>query len=199
MEVLPKLSATKIPNTEQTDEVYTVTEYIALLNLRLKTLRATIQGEITEVTYSQKAVYFSLRDKNGSLIRCLIWLSRLSSLGIEPKDGMEVKVQGYPDVYAPYGKLTFKVDVITPVGEGALQLAFEKLKRELEAQGYFRPERKRPLPAYAQRIGLITSATGVVHRDFYRGLGNRGSRFISSTPALKAPMPLRALLPLLRG
>ena len=61
MEILPKLSSPKISNTAQTDEVYTVTEYIALLNLRLKTLRATIQGEIAEVTYSQKAVYFSLR------------------------------------------------------------------------------------------------------------------------------------------
>jgi hypothetical protein len=60
MDVLPKLSLPKIPNTAQSDEVYTVTEYIALLNLRIKALRATIQGEITEVTYSQKAVYFRI-------------------------------------------------------------------------------------------------------------------------------------------
>jgi exonuclease VII large subunit len=101
----PSLKSAAIP---QADQVYTVTEYVALLNLRLKTLRATIQGEISEVKYSQKAVFFSLRDKGGSTIQCLIWLSRLTSLGVEPKDGLEVKVQGYPDVYPQYGKLTFK-------------------------------------------------------------------------------------------
>ena len=67
----------KSPNIAS-DQVYTVTEYIALLNFRLKTLSATIQGEISEVKYSQKAVYFSLRDKGESTIQCLIWLSRLN-------------------------------------------------------------------------------------------------------------------------
>ena len=104
---------------------------------RLKTLSATIQGEISEVKYSQKAVYFSLRDKGKSTIQCLIWLSRLTSLGVEPKDGLEVKVQGYPDVYPQYGKLTFKVDVITPVGEGALRLAFRETEDRARGAGVF--------------------------------------------------------------
>ena len=59
-----------------------------------------------------------------------MWLSRLQSLGIELKDGMEVKIQGYPDIYPQTGLLTFKADVITPIGEGTLKLAFEKLKKE---------------------------------------------------------------------
>jgi hypothetical protein len=99
-------------------------------------------------------------------------------------------VQGYPDVYPQYGKLTFKVDVITPVGEGALRLAFEILKTELKEQGYFRPERKRPIPDYVQCVGLITSETGVVYRDFCRGLGNSGKfviRLFSPQPPLSQP------------
>jgi exodeoxyribonuclease VII large subunit len=87
---------------------------------------------------------------------------------------MEVTIQGYPDVYPVTGQLQFKADVITPVGEGALKLAFEKLKKDLEAQGYFRPERKQVLPPHVERIGLITSESGVVIRDFLTGLGNHG-------------------------
>jgi exodeoxyribonuclease VII large subunit len=95
-------------------------------------------------------------------------------LGIELKEGLEVKIQGYPDVYPMTGRLTFKADVMTPIGEGALRLAFEKLKKELEAQGYFRQDRKQPLPDHIERIGLITSESGVVIRDFLTGLGNHG-------------------------
>jgi exodeoxyribonuclease VII large subunit len=110
------------------------------------------------------------------VLNCLVWLSRLNSLGIELKEGLEVKIQGYPDVYPGTGRLTFKANVITPVGEGALKLAFEKLKRDLEAQGYFRPERKQPLPQHTERIGLITSESGVVIRDFLTGLGKHGQK-----------------------
>ena len=162
------------PTSDET--IYSVAEYITLLNVRLKPLKATIQGEIGKITYSQKALYFSLYDKDRSVLNCLVWLSRLQSLGIELKDGLEVKIQGYPDVYPPTGRLAFKADVITPIGEGALKLAFEKLQRELEAQGYFRQERKQHLPQHVQRIGLITSESGVVIRDFLTGLGKHGQK-----------------------
>jgi exodeoxyribonuclease VII large subunit len=162
------------PNASPVDNVYSVAEYIALLNIKLKPLKATIQGEIGKIKYSQKAVYFSLIDKDRSVINCLVWLSRLNSLGIELKDGLEVKIQGYPDVYSQTGFLTFKADVIIPVGEGALKLAFDKLKKDLEGEGYFRQERKRQLPMHVESIGLITSENGVVIRDFLTGLGNHG-------------------------
>ena len=110
------------------------------------------------------------------MLNCLVWLSRLQSLGIELKEGLEVKIQGCPDVYPQNGRLTFKADVITPVGEGALKLAFEKLKQELEAQGYFRQDRKQQLPHHIERIGLITSEAGVVIRDFLTGLGQHGQK-----------------------
>jgi exodeoxyribonuclease VII large subunit len=160
--------------TAPNESVYSVAEYISLLNIQLKPLKATIQGEIGKINYYPRAVYFSLFDKDRTVLNCVAWPGRLQSLGIKLKEGMEVTIQGYPDIYPMSGQLKFKADVITPVGEGALKLAFEKLKKDLEAQGYFRPERKQVLPPHIERIGLITSASGVVIRDFLTGLGDHG-------------------------
>jgi exodeoxyribonuclease VII large subunit len=161
-------------NAAPQETIYSVAEYISLLNVKLKPLKATIQGEIGKLKFYPKAVYFSLFDKDRTVLNCIVWQGRLRSLGIELKEGAEVKIQGYPDVYPMNGLLTFKADIITPIGEGALKLAFEKLKRDLEAQGYFRRERKQSLPPHIERIGLITSESGVVIRDFLTGLGNHG-------------------------
>src|SRR4051812_26906816 len=90
------------------ETVYSVAEYITLINVQLKSLKATIRGEMGKISYTLKAVYFSLSDKDHSVIRCLVWLSRLQNLGIELREGLEVKVQGYPDVYTQNGSLTFK-------------------------------------------------------------------------------------------
>jgi exodeoxyribonuclease VII large subunit len=158
------------------ETIYSVAEYISLLNVKLKPLKATIQGEIGKISYYPRAVYFSVFDKDRNVLNCMAWPGRLQSLGIELKDGLEVKIQGYPDVYPQTGRLTFKADVITPIGEGALKLAFERLKRELEAQGYFRQDRKQQLPQHIERIGLITSESGVVIRDFLTGLGTHGQK-----------------------
>src|SRR3982751_2113880 len=98
----------------------------------IKPLKATIQGEIGKIKYYPKAVYFSLFDQDRSVINCMIWNSRLQSIGVELEDGMEVKAQGYPDVWSGNGLLTFKADTIIPIGEGALKLAFERLKAELQ-------------------------------------------------------------------
>src|SRR5918999_1428144 len=89
--------------TTPEEPVYSVTEYVSLLNVKLKPLQATIQGEIGKIKYSQKALYFSLYDKDRTVLNCLVWLSRLNSLGIELTDGLEVKIQGYPDVYPQTG------------------------------------------------------------------------------------------------
>jgi exodeoxyribonuclease VII large subunit len=163
-------------DTAPQETIYSVAEYISLLNVKLKPLKATIQGEIGKVSYYPRAVYFSLFDEDRNVLHCVAWPGRLQSLGIELKDGLAVKIQGYPDVYPQTGRLTFKADVITPIGEGALKLAFEKLQRELEAQGYFQQERKQQLPHHVERIGLITSESGVVIQDFLTGLGKHGQK-----------------------
>jgi exodeoxyribonuclease VII large subunit len=160
------------------ESIYSVAEYVSLLNISIKPLKATIKGEIGNIKYYPTSVFFSLFDKDRTVLNCIVWPGRLQSLGIELKDGMEVTIQGYPDVYPMSGQLKFKADVITPVGEGALKLAFEKLKKQLEAQGYFRPERKQVLPPHIERIGLITSESGVVIRDFLTGLGDHGLQIL---------------------
>src|SRR3954470_18976471 len=169
-------SAQKQPHTDTAshETIFTVAEYISLINTAIKPLKATIQGEIGKIKYYPKAVYFSLFDQDRSVINCMIWNSRLQSIGVELEDGLEVKIQGYPDVWAGNGMLTFKADTIIPIGEGALKLAYERLKVELEKEGYFRKERKRALPQLVSRIGLITSSSGVVIKDFLTGLGNHG-------------------------
>ena len=81
------------------ETVFSVAEYIALLNVKLRPLKATIQGEIGKINYYPRAVYFSLFDKDRTVLNCVVWPGRLNSLGIELKEGLEVKIQGYPDVY----------------------------------------------------------------------------------------------------
>jgi exodeoxyribonuclease VII large subunit len=174
MSLLHQNQASNDVYTAPQELVYSVAEYISLLNVQLKPLKATVKGEIGKVTYTPRAVFFSLFGEDKSVLNCVAWPGRLQSLGIELKDGMEVMIQGYPDVYPANGQLKFKADIITPVGEGALKLAFEKLKKELEVQGYFQPERKQVLPPHIERIGLITSESGVVIRDFLTGLGDHG-------------------------
>ena len=180
MSLLHQNQASNDIYTAPQELVYSVAEYISLLNVQLKPLKATIQGEIGQINYYPRAVYFSLFDKDRTVLNCVAWPGRLQSLGIELKEGMEVTIQGYPDIYPMSGQLKFKADVITPVGEGALKLAFERLKKELAAQGYFRPERKQVLPPHIERIGLITSESGVVIRDFLTGLGNHGLQIFFS-------------------
>src|SRR5919199_4135381 len=122
------------PDTASNETIFTVAEYISLINSTIKPLKATIQGEIGKIKYYPKAVYFSLFDKDRCVINCMMWISRVQSLGVELQDGLEVKIQGYPDVWSGNGMLTFKADVVIPMGEGALKLAFERLKAALDQE-----------------------------------------------------------------
>src|SRR5438067_13904277 len=87
----------------QEETVFSVAEYIALLNVKLRPLKATIQGVIGKINYYLRAVYFSLFDKDRTVLNCVVWTGRLNSLGVKLKDGLEVKIQGYPDVYPMTG------------------------------------------------------------------------------------------------
>jgi exodeoxyribonuclease VII large subunit len=165
-----------IADKTKAEHVLTVAEYIQYLNTTLRPDVVTIQGEVGQITdRGSAAIYFNLCDKTEkAVINCLIWRNRLTSSGVELKEGMEVKIQGYAEMYAPSGRLSIMTQYIIPVGEGALQLAFEKLKKELEQAGYFRQDRKRTLPQFVQRIGLITSETAAAKKDFLTHVGNHG-------------------------
>src|SRR5581483_12312821 len=96
-----------------------------------------------------------------------------AQLRFRPEDGMEVLVRGKITVYEPRGNYQIFCELMEPVGAGAMQLAFEQLKRKLELEGLFEPSRKRPLPTLPQKVGIVTSPTGAAIRDILNILKRR--------------------------
>ncbi|NCN45514.1 MAG: exodeoxyribonuclease VII large subunit [Candidatus Pacebacteria bacterium CG2_30_36_39] len=159
-----------------TPTIYSVTEFLDTVNLQLSEMVMAVQGEITSLS-KRGHVYFSLTDSNPqekAVLSCALWEFRLKTLPFELEEGMEVQIIGKASIYKPSGRFTFVVDHIVPVGEGALQKAFEALKKKLELQGYFLSDRKRTLPEFPSRIGLLTSETGDAIRDFKKHLSSFG-------------------------
>ena len=94
-------------------------------------------------------------------------------LRFKPEDGLHVLVRGRVSVYAQRGQLQLVGETMEPVGAGSLQLAFEQLKERLKAEGLFDAARKRPLPAFPRTVGIVTSPTGAVIRDFLNIVARR--------------------------
>ena len=124
-----------------------------------------VTGEVTNLrVQSSGHVYFTLKDANAQL-NCVLFRGESVENRDLLQDGQKLVVQGDLTVYEPRGQYQLVVRAVELQGVGALQLAFERLKRKLQAEGLFAPERKRPLPKYPQRIGLVTSPTGAAIRD----------------------------------
>jgi exodeoxyribonuclease VII large subunit len=153
--------------TEQLRKVLSVSELTgqirALLEKQVGLIRVT--GEVTNLRIQSSGhIYFTLKDATAQL-NCVLF-SREKVLHRELLgDGQQVILQGDVTVYEARGQYQLIVRQIELRGAGALQVAFEKLKQKLAALGWFAPERKRPLPKYPQRIGLVTSPTGAAIRD----------------------------------
>ena len=132
-----------------------------------------VVGEACDVKYHRNGhVYFTLKDP-GACVSCVIWSRSVRRLQFELRNGMEVIVHGSISVYPPHGKYQFVVEVLSPKGMGAADLALRQLKEKLKALGYFDPARKRSLPRFPRRIGLITSPTGAAVRDMLEVLCRR--------------------------
>ncbi len=116
--------------------------------------------------------YFTLKDSDAQ-IKCVCWKLSYWRLKFKPKDGVQVLVRGRVDIYEQRSEYQFVVEAIEPQGHGALQLAFEQLKQKLLADGLFEASRKRPLPRFPSRIGIVTSPEGAVIRDFINVLSRR--------------------------
>lgn len=116
--------------------------------------------------------YFTLKDESAQLA-AVLWKSRSEQLSVLPQDGMKVQVRGALTVYAPRGVYQIEVQNIQPVGLGELQMAFERLKRKLAAEGLFDARRKRPIPRFPERVGVVTSLTGAVLQDIRSVLSRR--------------------------
>ncbi len=125
-----------------------------------------ISGEISNFTdhYRSGHLYFSLKDDK-SVLKAVMFASAARRLKFRPRDGMKVLIRGRISVYEPSGQYQLYAEDMQPEGVGALSLAFEQLKERLAEEGLFLQEHKRPIPAYPERIGVITSPTGAAVRD----------------------------------
>jgi exodeoxyribonuclease VII large subunit len=132
-----------------------------------------VEGEISNCRATQSGhFYFTLKDDK-TQVRCVWFKQQMRGVKIRPEDGLKASVRGSIGVYEARGEYQIYVESLEPVGRGALQLAFEQLKKRLEAEGLFDAMHKRPLPVLPSRIGLITSPTGAAVRDVVRILRRR--------------------------
>ncbi|MEA1920894.1 MAG: exodeoxyribonuclease VII large subunit [Campylobacterota bacterium] len=131
-------------------------------------IQVNVEGELSRITYHNSGhIYFTLKDADAS-ISAIMFRGNASSLKFRLEEGLKVVINGAITLYKPSGKYQIRAFSIEPAGHGALALAFEQLKRELDEKGYFEQERKKTLPKYPQRIALITSATGAALQDMLR-------------------------------
>jgi exodeoxyribonuclease VII large subunit len=162
-------------NLQPTRRVLTVSELTARIrDLLVKNFTDIwVEGEISNCREAQSGhIYFTLKDERAQ-VRCVFFKQQQRGIKFRPEDGLQMTVRGSISVYEARGEYQIYVENLEPVGLGALQLAFEQLKKRLEAEGLFATERKKPLPLLPSRIGLITSPRGAAVRDVVRILRRR--------------------------
>jgi len=155
--------------------VYTVGQINRMVRERLQAdwNDVWVQGEISGLTrHTSGHWYFKLKDEE-SQIDAAMFRGRNRQCRFRPEDGLEVLARGGLDLYLKGGRYQLIVQEMEPKGLGALQLAYEQLKKKLEAEGLFDPARKRALPLLPQRIGVVTSPTGAAVRDILRVIQRR--------------------------
>lgn len=132
-----------------------------------------VEGEISTYTVPGSGhAYFSIKDDR-SVLSCIMWRSARVRQSHHPAVGDQVVVHGSVTVYEAQGRYQLSADVIHPAGAGVIQLRIEQLRQKLESEGLFDPSRKRPLPEFPARIGVVTSSTGAVWHDIQHVIGRR--------------------------
>lgn len=154
-----------------------VSEFLLVVNDTLRLIPSQeflVEGEVSDFRIAgDKWVSFDLKDeKQEAVLKCFMAIWQLKA---PIENGMRVQVLGAPKVYERYGQFKMNVQEVTPVGEGALQRAYQLLKQKLEQEGLFDVSRKRVLPRFPKSIGLITSRDAAAYGDFIRILNNRWS------------------------
>ncbi|PYJ15940.1 MAG: exodeoxyribonuclease VII large subunit [Verrucomicrobia bacterium] len=160
---------------QQASKVLTVTELTRSIRntLEVKFGAVWVQGEISNYKLHPSGhQYFTLKDARAQ-IACVIFRNAMPPLRIPLADGAQVQVYGTVTVFEARGQYQLNVQILQPRGVGLLQAKFEALKRKLQAEGLFAPERKRPLPKFPRQIGIVTSPTGAAIRDILNVLKRR--------------------------
>ena len=163
------------PGLGENREVYTV----ARLNDEVARLLEDsfpliwVEGELTNVARPRSGhMYFTLKDDRAQ-VRCALFRTQRARLHFEPRDGMHVIARARIGLYGPRGEFQLVVQELEPAGEGALRLAYDRLRRRLHEEGLFDERDKRPLPAFPRQLGVVTSPTGAAVRDVIKVSGRR--------------------------
>ena len=155
--------------------VYSVSELNAAIRAALEDEfpDVWVSGEISGVKLAASGhYYFTLKEREAQ-VHAVAFRSAHRYWKFKPHDGLAVLARGRIDVFEARGEYQLIVETLEPLGHGALQLAFEQLKKKLAAEGLFEPARKRPLPRYPRRIGIVTSPRGAVISDIVQILSRR--------------------------
>src|SRR5438874_749855 len=155
-------------------QVWSVTELIRQINLDLYRYNdLSVEGEVTNFTRASSGhLYFSIKDARAQM-RVVLFASNARFLRFRIENGLQLIVRGRLTIYEGKGEFQLNAVAAEPAGLGALQLAFEQLKKRLADEGLFDAARKKPLPALPQRIAVVTSPTGAAIRDILNVLGRR--------------------------
>lgn len=181
---------------KQTD-IISVSQYLDRVNAVMKTERARIIGEVSglQMYEGRSYLYFSIKDSvDQSTVKCFMWKNDFRLSGVTLSEGLEVVVTAYPQVYKPNGGLSLQVELVELVGEGALKIAYDELRKKLEVEGLFAESRKRSLPDYPHRIGVITSKSGAVINDFLSNIGHFGYELLFVDSKVEGQDAIRDLL-----
>ncbi len=160
---------------EPVRRVWTVSELTSAIREMLETRFSEVwlEGELSNCrVWNTGHLYFTIKDA-GAQIRAVMWRPAVRALRFAPEDGLHVVARGRVGVYDAKGEYQLVCAHMEPLGAGALQLAFEQLKKRLSAEGLFAPERKRPLPALPRIIGIVTSLDGAAIRDIVTVISRR--------------------------
>lgn len=153
-----------------------------------------VRGEVCNANrYASGHFYFSLQDENATM-RCVMWKGQVARLPRLPREGEAVNAHGHVSVYDARGEVQLYVDTMELLGAGALWQEFEKRKQKLEADGLFDQARKRPLPRFPKRIGIVTSRSGAVIQDIRHILERRfpiPQVFLANTAVQGADAPMQ--------
>uniref|UniRef100_A0A7V5CSS2 Exodeoxyribonuclease 7 large subunit n=1 Tax=Acidobacterium capsulatum TaxID=33075 RepID=A0A7V5CSS2_9BACT len=153
---------------EDTPRIWKIGELVAEARAHIERRFAElrVEGEISNLRAAPSGhLYFTLKDGEAQL-PAVFFRRQASLLRFRPQDGMQVLLRGRLTIYEQRGQMQMVGETMEPLGAGSLQVAFEQLKAKLKARGLFEAERKRPLPAYPRCVGIVTSPTGAVIRDF---------------------------------
>jgi exodeoxyribonuclease VII large subunit len=168
--------------------VSTLTRYLRqLLESDASLQDVWVQGEISNLSRPASGhIYFTLKDSGASL-KCVMWRSEAARMRLALKDGLAVEAHGSISLYEAGGQYQLYADAIRLLGEGALYQEFLRLRTLLEAEGLFDTARKRPIPDFPRRIGIVTSPTGAALRDILNTLRRR----LPLVKVILAPTPVQ--------